>query len=749
MMPSGKRGKYSILQGAVIGSILAVIITSVCVIIYTNKTLHSIEKNLPSTLLTELNSLSTALDELADAATSARIASVTTDPVHIERLRAAVESAHRRIVELRNTYVVNNLVNASAFHAVVAPAIADLRIWLDEGVSGWAPDSAITLSVIESRVTETFQKAAKINHDSRSAAQVILDKQRKRLEDFQQAVNALFGLTLLLVCLLIYLLIRQRTAIIRESEARDELQMQHDLLENLLHRIPLGIAVWDKEMNIAHLNSGFTDITGYDRDDLPNMRFWSVLAYPEADYRQKVTDHWKSFGRDGSVCEYRVTCKDGRIKDVEFRAVYLPDQRIINTLTDVTERNIREKELLDSRASEVRLKKMESLGLLAGGVAHDLNNIFSGIVSYPELILLELPADHKLRRPIELMRESGLRATAIVQDLLTVARGVAMEKAAINLNSVIEDYLQSPDYRLVLQYHPGASLECSLDEHLANIIGSRIHIRKILMNLVSNGFEAIQTSGSVRIATANVRIDARMRGNIVMEEGEYVALTVADQGKGISEEDLEKIFEPFYSKKVMGRSGTGLGLTVVWNVVQDHNGCINVESSAAGTLFTIYFPITAEIERKPEIRGDFSAIMGDGELILVVDDVASQRIITCSIAERLGYRVESVASGEEAVEFVRRRPVDLIVLDMIMSPGISGRETYDQISRMYPGQKAVIVSGYAETEDVKETLRLGAGTFLKKPLLIYDLAKALHTELSADIGRSTGESAEKIPLLNA
>ncbi|KJR98394.1 MAG: hypothetical protein VR65_20405 [Desulfobulbaceae bacterium BRH_c16a] len=723
------------LQRALIGSILAVILSSVCVIVYTNKTLHSIESNLPSTLLTELNSLSVVLDGLADVVTFARIAAATKDPVQTGVLRTAVDTTHQLIVELRDTYVINNHVNASAFHAVVAPAIADLQIWLEEGVSGWGPDSGVTLSIVESRISETFRKAAKIGHHSRLAAQATLDSQKKRLEAFQQAVNVLYVLTLLLVFLLIYLLIRQRTAILRESEARDELQMQHNLLQNLLHHLPLGIAVWGKNRDLVQLNSIFTDITGYGFDDLPNMRHWPALAFPEPDYLQHVKTHWKSFGRDGSACEYRVTCKNGRIKDIEFRAVYLPDTRIINTLSDVTLRNNKEKELQESRASEVRLKKMESLGLLAGGVAHDLNNIFSGIVSYPELILLELPKNHKLRRPIELMRESGLRATAIVQDLLTVARGVAMEKEAVKINSIIEDYLDSPEYRLVRQYHPGVKLECSLDKHLKNILGSRIHIRKILMNLVSNGFEAINSSGAVRITTANVQIDVRGEGDNEIKKGEYVILTVADQGDGISKEDLEKIFEPFYSKKVMGRSGTGLGLTVVWNVVQDHQGYITVDSSPTETRFTIYFPVTCQPERNPDAVADFSSFIGNGELILIVDDVAAQRIITCSIIEKLGYRVESVACGEDAVEFVKHQPVDLIILDMIMSPGMSGRETYDRIIRLYPGQKAIVVSGYAETEDVKETLRLGAGGFLKKPLMIGDLAKVLHSLLSAKVGQ--------------
>lgn len=219
-----------------------------------------------------------------------------------------------------------------------------------------------------------------------------------------------------------------------------------------------------------------------------------------------------------------------------------------------------------------------------------------------------------------------------------------------------------------------------------------------------------------------------------------MTLSVADQGKGISTEDLEKIFEPFYSKKVMGRSGTGLGLTVVWNVVQDHRGHIDVATSPGGTTFTISLPSTSSPARQTQQTVDLSLYRGNGETILVVDDVATQRQITCSILDRLGYRAEAVPGGEAAVEFVRNLPVDLVLLDMIMSPGISGRETYERITRLHPGQKALIVSGYAETEDVRETLRMGAAAFLKKPLMIHDLATTIHSILRADGGQSGASS---------
>lgn len=718
-------GSHAVILGCILGVLLAVIL----VIVYTNKTLQSIEKNLPTTLFGELNSLSLTLDDISGAVWTARIAALSKDPQHLAELRAAIDAAQARIIELRNTYVANNMVNASAFHAVIAPAIADLQIWLVDGVSGYPPDSSITLNIIQERITEAFAKAAKIRSESQKGAQGILERERDRLEMFQRSVNLLFILTLCLACVLILMLFRQISIKTKEIVANKEIEQQHALLTSLLNHIPLGVAVWGKDKRVLQLNTAFTEMTGYEHSDLPSLAAWPNLAYPDPVYRQETMRHWRVAGREGAGCEYRVTCKNGTVKDIEFRTAVLPDLRGIVTLTDVSERNRKERALQESRLFEARAKKMDSLGLLAGGVAHDLNNILSGIVSYPELLLFELPQDHRLRRPIEIIRESGLRASAIVQDLLTVARGVAVAKEAIDLRLIIEDYLQSPDFRMIENYHPGVTLRTDLRTDSANIMGSRVHLRKILMNLIANSFEAITPPGQVTLSLDRMHLDAESKGNSDIEEGDYIVLGVADQGKGIPAEELEKIFEPFYSKKVMGRSGTGLGLTVVWNVVQDHHGYINVSSSGEGTEFTLHFPVTDKMEQHHEPAVDLALYRGSGETVLVVDDVSSQRLITSSIIEKLGYRVASVPSGESAVEYLRRRPVDLLVLDMIMSPGISGRTTYEQIIGMYPGQKAIIVSGYAETDEVRETLRLGAGKFLKKPLMIQELAVAIQDEL--------------------
>jgi len=395
----------------------------------------------------------------------------------------------------------------------------------------------------------------------------------------------------------------------------------------------------------------------------------------------------------------------------------------------VDNRKRAEEALRESEEKLARSRKMESLGLLAGGVAHDLNNVLSGIVSYPELILMDLPKDSKFRKPIETIQESGHRAASIVQDLLTVARGVAITKEPLNLNDLIGEYLHSPECNKLKHIYPTVTVKTSLDTNLLNIGGSHVHIRKVVMNLMLNASEAIEGSGSVTISTMNRYIDRPLRGYDDVIIGEYVVLSVSDDGSGISSDDLERIFEPFYTKKVMGRSGTGLGLSVVWNVIQDHKGYIDVTSDENGTTFELYFPITREEISGKDLSIPIKDYKGNQETILVVDDMKSQREISCKMLDTLGYKTKAVSSGEEAVEYLKENSVDLILLDMIMDSGINGRETYERIIKIHPKQKAIIVSGFAETDEVKKAQKLGAGKYIKKPVTLERIGVAVKEEL--------------------
>jgi CheY-like chemotaxis protein len=207
-------------------------------------------------------------------------------------------------------------------------------------------------------------------------------------------------------------------------------------------------------------------------------------------------------------------------------------------------------------------------------------------------------------------------------------------------------------------------------------------------------------------------------------------LTVLDTGIGIADVDIDRIFEPFYTKKAMGRSGTGLGMAVVWGTVNDHHGYIDIQSKEdQGTTINIYLPACRQPLPEKIAKHTIEDYRGRGESILVVDDIEEQRTIAHKILTKLGYDVKSVPSGEDALAFIQKKPVDLIVLDMIMEPGIDGLETFKRINKLHPGQKAIISSGYSESERVKKAQEMGAGAYIKKPYLIEKLALAVRIEL--------------------
>jgi len=517
---------------------------------------------------------------------------------------------------------------------------------------------------------------------------------------------------------------KQAEEALRESEAR---------FKDLASFLPLSLFETDDQGNVTFANPFAFESTGYTQEDIDKGLHMLQVIHPE-DHDKAIEMFMQAMQGvhiDGS--EFLVQRKDGSTFPayIDTNPTIKDDKPVglKGYVFNLTEQKKAEEALRKSEEKLARLNKMESLGLLAGGVAHDLNNVLSGIVSYPELIFIDLPEDSKLRKPIETMQKSGQRAAAIVEDLLTVARGVATTKEPLNLNDLIGDYLNSPEFKKLEQFHPAVTIKTNLETDLFKTGGSHVHIRKVVMNLVSNASEAIEGSGNVTISTMNRYIDRPLKGYDDVSTGEYVVLAVSDDGPGISSDDLERIFEPFYTKKVMGRSGTGLGLAVVWNVVQDHKGYIDVTTDENSTTFELYFPITREEISGKDLSKPIKDYKGDGETILVVDDVESQREISCKMLDVLGYKTQAVASGEEAVEYLKEHTVDLILLDMIMDPGIDGCETYEQIIKIHPNQKAIIASGFAETDDVKEAQKLGAGQYIKKPLTLEKIGIAVRYEL--------------------
>jgi len=418
---------------------------------------------------------------------------------------------------------------------------------------------------------------------------------------------------------------------------------------------------------------------------------------------------------------------DGRIEGWRQNRIYkLPTGEIVTMYDDLTEQKLREQEKQIMEKQLLQSQKMEAIGLLAGGVAHDLNNILTAIISYPEILLLQLPDESPLCNPISQIRESGLRAAAVVADLLTVARGVANKKETANLNILLTKFFDSPEFSQIQTDHSHINYDQDLEDKLSNISCSNVHVTKCIMNLMINASEAIAEPGTVTVRSRSEDIPADLAIKRGLKPGSYVVCGISDTGSGIADDDLDHIFEPFYTRKVMGqKSGTGLGLSIVWNTMQDHDGGVLVHSSERGTHFDLYFPATDKEFVNNSEPPPLSKLQGNGETILIIDDEPRLCETTSTLLHELGYKTVCKKSGEDAFTYLQNNTVDLLLLDMLMDPGMNGRQTYEQILTIYPEQKALLVSGFSKNTEVNKALALGAYGFIKKPYSLPELGEAI------------------------
>jgi PAS domain S-box-containing protein len=521
--------------------------------------------------------------------------------------------------------------------------------------------------------------------------------------------------------------------ITERKKVEDALRDSEERHRRLIEALSEAVLLRSKDIVIYANPAAFKLFRANHPGDLIGKRYLD-LVHPDdraisAERAKKSIDE----NQTTSPREHRILALDGQTVYVESTGVpfkYRGETHVFGVFRDITERKRTEEE---KRSLEERLRrseKMEALGQLAGGVAHDLNNVLGVLSGYSELLLEEIPKGSRSRGHAEKILQSTEKGAAIIQDLLTLARRGVTASDVINLNSVVSCFLKTPVYEKMKDYHPRVTFRTECDKNLMNIKGSPIHLEKTLMNLMSNAVESISGNGEVTIRTENSYLDKAIGGYDEVKEGDYVVLTVSDTGIGIPVENREKIFEPFYTKKAMGRSGTGLGLTIVWGTVKDHNGYINVQTEVGeGTTFTLYFPVTREELIAQQQKAPIERYMGKGESILVVDDIAEQRDIAAGLLTRLGYEVHVVSSGEEAVEYLKVNKSDILVLDMIMAPGIDGLETYQRVLEINPKQKAILVSGFSETQRVRKAQELGAGAYVKKPYIMEKIGVAVRDEL--------------------
>ena len=522
------------------------------------------------------------------------------------------------------------------------------------------------------------------------------------------------------------------------KQAEKALRQSEEYFKEITENSSDVIIITDKNGDIKYCSRSIERFSGYKPEELIGKSGF-MFIHPD-DVERAVDDFGKAIlAIDAAIPnEFRLVLKDGSSRYFDGLGKNLLDHPavagFIMNIRDITERKQAEEEKRNLEERLQRAEKMEALGTLAGGVAHDLNNVLGVIVGYAELLLIEIDKLSPIRPRLTKIMNGSEKAAAIVQDLLTLARRGVPVRQVLNLNKLIFDYQKSPELEKLSSYHPVVHIKLDLEPDLLNISGSPVHLAKALSNLVSNAVEAMPKGGGLTIKTTNQYMDKPVHGYDHIREGDYVVLSVTDTGEGIPSANLQRIFEPFYTKKVMGRSGTGLGLAVVWGTVKDNQGYINVQSEEGkGSTFTLYFPVTREEISVEAASVSVSEYMGRGETILVVDDVKEQRDLAEEMLKKLNYKVSSVASGEEAITYIKEHKIDLVVLDMIMYPGMDGLDTYKGVLKIQPKQKAIIVSGFSETKRVDDAHALGAGEYVKKPYLIEKLGLAVRKELDRSV----------------
>ncbi len=495
----------------------------------------------------------------------------------------------------------------------------------------------------------------------------------------------------------------------------------------------LAEATWESiaffsENGIYEVNRQFCDLFGVEEqqvltlplnDFIPGLAISSPAGQIAGEALQPAVEV-EAIRSNGNIfpAEIRLkqSCEDGKLL-------------WIAAIRDLTER--KQEELTRAKLEEklTYAMRMESIGLMAGSVAHDLNNILSSIVTFPELLLLEMPVGAAYRKDIDRIKQAGQKAAEVVADLLTVARGSTCKKKIRNLNDILREYQDSLDYLQHTRSFPEIHLEIAPDPLLEDTRVSSIHVLKSLLNLVRNAAEAIDHGGTIKIYTAYRRLPDTLQGYEAIPPGQYAVLGVADSGKGIAEQHLPHIFQPFYSRKQMGISGTGLGLTIIMHTMRDHSGYIDLHSGAEGTVFELYFPTTRGRHKSTDGTVNLDSLLGKGEKVLIIDDEENQRLLTSSLLKRLGYTPCTVENGEQAIRFLKEVPVDLLLLDLLMEPGMNGYETFKEIRRFLPNQRAVVTSGYHNHPDREKIRALGVSRYLPKPLSVTHLAMAIQQEM--------------------
>lgn len=478
----------------------------------------------------------------------------------------------------------------------------------------------------------------------------------------------------------------------------------------------------ENDTTISLANAEFAKLSGYSLEEVAGEMRWTEFVHPEFLEKMKEYHVLRRIDKRGGPRSYETKFIDrsGAIKDIHLTVEIIPGTlSSIASILDITERKELEQQLFQSQ-------KMEAVGQLAGGVAHDFNNILTTIIGFGGILQMELDEDSPMRTYVESILHAGERAAALTQGLLAFSRKQIIAPRNINLNDAIKNMEK------LLRRVMGEDIELRTRfcEPEIFVLADSGQIGQVLMNLATNARDAMPGGGTMEIETSVVVIDKDFKEvHKHQKHGHYALLKVSDAGQGMNRELVERVFEPFFTTKEVGK-GTGLGLSIVYGIIRQHSGYIHVASEPGlGTVFEIYLPLSKPVIEEAWAVSPARAVdikPGEGTILVVEDDGSVRKLIAMILGNH-GYHVIEAANGEEAVELFRQHSddIDLLLLDVVL-PKMNGKAVFDSAVAIKPGIHTVFMSGYTADIIHKKGLFEEGTNFVQKPIVQDDLIKMIH-----------------------
>lgn len=505
------------------------------------------------------------------------------------------------------------------------------------------------------------------------------------------------------------------------KESEDALKRARAELDQIFQTAADGMRVVDKNFNIIRVNDTFAAMVDLDRKDILGKKCYDIF---KGDRCHTPDCPLTRILKDGKMIEHE--SKKRRSDGTETSCIVMakafkgPEGDVIGIVEDF--RDITERQKLEAQIRQAQ--KMESVGTLAGGIAHDFNNLLGGMLGYASIVKMALDPLDRNYKYIELIEKAGERAAELTNQLLAFSRKGKYQIKPVDLNRAI----RSVANLLERTIDKNIRIRCSFFENLPMVEGDPGQLEQIIMNLCVNAVDAMPGGGYLDLKTRMVAIDEECcvpRAEMVPDE--YILLEVKDAGIGMDKETVAKIFEPFFTTKEVGK-GTGLGMSMVYGIVNNHGGYIDVESEPGkGTTFKIYLPAISskKLEVVEKESGEGAIAKGTG-MIFVVDDEEIIRAMLKDMLESLGYKVGMAANGTEAIDLYSKHgsTIDLVIIDMIM-PGLDGKETYLRLKELNPDVKVILASGYSHDTRAQEIINEGVCDFVYKPFTVGELSRKI------------------------